>query len=96
VLPRPRSSSLCAQVPLGGSGFLVISRFQPLHVRSTRDLPEQLLEPLLERAGNSFQGPGIYKTIAGMDFLDPHAAVLSAERITITGKRVQVDKSQLP
>jgi hypothetical protein len=46
--------------------------------------------------GNSFQGPGIFKTIAGMDPLDPNAAVLSSEKITITGKRVQVDKTQLP
>jgi len=46
--------------------------------------------------GNSFEGPGIYKTIAGTDPLDPNAAVLSSENLTITGKRVQVDKSQLP
>jgi len=46
--------------------------------------------------GNSFQGPGIFKTIAGSDPLDPHAAVTSSENITITGKRVQVDKTQLP
>ena len=46
--------------------------------------------------GNSFQGPGFFKIISGMDPLDPHAAVLSSENLTITGKRVQVDKSQLP
>ena len=46
--------------------------------------------------GNSFQGTGIYKTIAGMDPLDPHATLLSSENLIITGKRVQVDKSQLP
>ena len=46
--------------------------------------------------GNSYQGPGIFKTIAGMDPLDPHAAVLSSENITIDAKRVQVDTSQLP
>jgi hypothetical protein len=46
--------------------------------------------------GNSYQGRGLVKTIAGMDPLDPHAAVLSSEKITITAKRVQVDKSQLP
>jgi len=50
----------------------------------------------VSKDGNSFQGPGIYKTIAGMDPLDPNAAVLSSENITITGKRVEVDKSQLP
>ena len=56
-----------------------------------------ILERLtVSKDGNSFQGPGIYKTIAGMDPLDPHAAVLSSENITITGKRVQVDKSQIP
>lgn len=46
--------------------------------------------------GNSYQGPGIFKTIAGMDPLDPNAAVLSSENLTITAKRVQVDKTQLP
>ena len=46
--------------------------------------------------GNSYQGKGIFKTIAGMDPLDPNAAVLSSENLIITGKRVQVDKSQLP
>jgi len=46
--------------------------------------------------GNSYQGKGIFKTIAGMDPLDPTAAVLSSENLTITAKRVQVDTSQLP
>ena len=50
----------------------------------------------VSKDGNSFEGSGIYKTIAGADPLDPNAAVLSAENLTITGKRVQVDKSQLP
>ena len=50
----------------------------------------------VSKDGNSYQGPGILKTIAGMDPLDPNAAVLSSENIIITGKRVQVDQSQLP
>ncbi len=50
----------------------------------------------VSKDGNTLQGLGIYKTIAGMDPLDPHAAVLSSENITITGKRVQVDQTQLP
>ena len=50
----------------------------------------------VSKDGNSYQGPGILKTIAGMDPLDPHAAVLSSENIIITGKRVQVDQTQLP
>jgi hypothetical protein len=45
---------------------------------------------------NSLQGTGFYKTIQGMDPLDPNATVLGSENLIITGKRVQVDKSQLP
>lgn len=45
---------------------------------------------------NSYQGKGVVKTIAGMDPLDPTAAVLSSENIIISAKRVQVDKRQLP
>ena len=50
----------------------------------------------VSKEGNSFQGRGIVKTIEGTDPLDPNAAVLSSENIIVTGKRVQVDKSQLP
>ena len=50
----------------------------------------------VSKDGNSLQGTGFYKTIQGMDPLDPNATVLGSENLTITGKRVQVDKSQLP
>jgi hypothetical protein len=50
----------------------------------------------VSKDGNSFEGPGIYKTVAGTDPLDPSANVLSSQKLIITGKRVQVDKSQLP
>jgi hypothetical protein len=50
----------------------------------------------VSKDGNSLQGTGIYKTIQGMDPLDPNATVLGSENLVITGKRVQVDKSQLP
>jgi hypothetical protein len=50
----------------------------------------------VSKDGNSLQGTGIYKTIQGMDPLDPNATVLGSENLIITGKRVQVDKSQLP
>jgi len=41
-------------------------------------------------------GTGIIKTIAGTNPLDPTAAVLAAENINISGKRINVDPSQLP
>jgi len=50
----------------------------------------------VSKDANSFEGLGIYKTIAGTDPMEPSANVLSSERLIITGKRVQVDKSQLP
>ena len=50
----------------------------------------------VSKDGNSLQGTGIYKTIQGMDPLDPNATVLSSENLIITAKRVRVDKSQLP
>jgi hypothetical protein len=46
--------------------------------------------------GNSLQGRGVSKTIAGPDPLDPDATVLSSENLIISGKRVKVDKTQLP
>ena len=51
---------------------------------------------VVAKDGKTFEGTGIYKTIAGMDPLDPNAAVLNSENLVITGKRVQVDASQLP
>jgi hypothetical protein len=50
----------------------------------------------VSKDGNSYQGKGVVKTVAGMDPLDPSAAVLSSEKIIISGKRIQVDKNQLP
>jgi hypothetical protein len=50
----------------------------------------------VSKDGNSLQGTGFYKTIQGMDPLDPNATVLYSENLVITGKRVQVDQSQLP
>ena len=46
--------------------------------------------------GNSFRGKGFYNTIKGADPLDPSAEVLNSQNITITGKRVRVDRGQLP
>jgi hypothetical protein len=50
----------------------------------------------VDKSGDTFAGPGIIKVIAGTDPLDPAAQVLFAENITMTGKRVKVDVSQLP
>ncbi len=50
----------------------------------------------VDKDADRFAGTGIIKAIAGIDPLDPTAPILGAENITITGKRVTVDVSQLP
>ena len=50
----------------------------------------------VDESGNNYTGPGVIKCVAGVDPFDPAAPVISTEDITITGKRVTVDVSQLP
>jgi hypothetical protein len=46
--------------------------------------------------GNTFKGTGIFKTIQGMNPLDPAAPVIATETLNIVGTQVTVDVSQLP
>jgi len=50
----------------------------------------------VDKSGNNYAGPGRIKCVAGVDPFDPTAPVLFTENLTITGKRVTVDVSQLP
>jgi hypothetical protein len=51
----------------------------------------------VDNSGNNYTGPGVIKCVAGADPLDPAATPLGPpENITISGKRVTVDVSQLP
>jgi hypothetical protein len=50
----------------------------------------------VDNSGDNYAGPGLIKCVAGIDPLDPTAPVNFTEQITITGKRVKVDVSQLP
>ena len=96
--------AVCPEIPLGNRTYgLTHPSFNFLSAPEDQEgQPDPNTSALiLERVtvsndGNSYQGKGVVKTIAGMDPLDPTAAVLSSENIIISGKRVQVDKSQLP
>jgi hypothetical protein len=50
----------------------------------------------VDKSGNNYAGPGAIKCVAGVDPFDPAATVIATEDLTITGKRVTVDVSQLP
>jgi hypothetical protein len=50
----------------------------------------------VDKSGNNYAGPGLIKCVAGINPLDPTAQVNFTQNITITGKRVTVDVSQLP
>lgn len=50
----------------------------------------------VDKDGDTFTGTGVIKGLNGIDPLDPAAQVLFAEKITMSGRRVTVDVSQLP
>jgi hypothetical protein len=50
----------------------------------------------VDDSGSNYAGTGLIKCVASVDPYDPTAQVLSTQNLTITGKRVTVEVSQLP
>ena len=106
VSANPISGNVCqgAWVPLGRRTyglnhpayiFLTTPEDQEGQLNPSYSI-DILARVTVNKSGDKFTGTGIIKVIEGIDPLDPTAPVLGSENITMTGKRVTVDVSQLP